>query len=113
MGGTYSGRVARIGQAEAAGGWMERVGGQVGRCVRGMRMDVVGWNGGAAWRGSGWERDVGGPGGQGTSMKGMMQQAVRINTSVGHGGHRDVMEAQVVGRVGVGEFRWHRAPAVS
>ena len=47
-----------------------------------------------------------------------MQQVVGINVSVGHGGHRDragcdsLMEAWAAGRVGVGEFGWHRAPAV-
>ena len=69
------------------------------------------WGSGVAW--IGWERDAGGPGGRGTSVRGVMQQVVGINVSVGHGGHRDVMEARAVGRVGVGEFRWHRAPAVS
>ena len=64
---------------------MERVGGQAGRCVRGMRMCVMGWHGGVAWHGLGWERDVGGPGGWGTSVRGMMQQVVGINVSVGHG----------------------------
>ena len=35
-----------------------------------------------------------GPGGRGASMRGMTQRAVGINTSVGHGGCRDMMEAR-------------------
>ena len=34
-----------------------------------------------------------GPGGRGASVRGVTQQAVRINVSVGHGGRQDVMEA--------------------
>ena len=57
-------------------------------------MGVVAWCGG--WCGvdrGGREMQVG-PGGWGTSVRGMTHRVVGINTSVGHGGHWDVMEAR-------------------
>ena len=53
---------------------------------------------GVAWGGrhgvdrGGRETRVG-PGGQGVFVRGVMQRAVGINASGGHGGHWDVMEA--------------------
>ena len=35
-----------------------------------------------------------GPGGWGASVRGVTQQVVGINTSVGHGGRQDMMEAR-------------------